>query len=712
MLGRMKIGGKLAAGFAAVLVIFALSGWFAWNNMNRVGAGMQTIENGYVPGIEQAGGIERLARSLMLNVRAYVMGAGYQDLQNSLKGFEELKEALEKAAGHAEVYPGLERLAEGVKRAEEQTEIYRRLLDESQGIIAAMAGQRRRAAEAGLSLRNIVYDLLYDEKDALEKALKKSDSAEDVRTRLDSMDTLFLLAETVQKAEYLSLTAMGDKKMEAVAEAKKELEDAGEHLDELAGTAGDEKMLRNIRRAVNDAGEYEKALDDFKKAWEELDRVGEERSSAGEAVIAAAEAVMKHSLERTIEIAGAVTEEAGDVSRMLLISVAAAVLVGMAVAAVITRMITRPLGRAVMLAERAGGGDLTITREDFRYRSADEVGALADALAGMTSSQAEALREIVAAAEAVAKGSENLAALSRETSSSAEEIRGALEQVASISESNSAALEESNAGVQEVAAGAQAAAKATDDGVQAAEATADMARGAVSAVDDVIKDVRIVGGKSEESAAKIKSLADSVENISGFVSVITSIADQTNLLALNAAIEAARAGEAGRGFAVVADEVRKLAEESNRAAREVAALIGDLHENARQSVTVTEEAGRVMVSVVEKAADAQERLSGVLSSISGIEKNIVRMADLSKSQACAGEEMAGAIDQVSHATVDIVQRVDAIRAASGETEAASEGVAREASSMAAMAEHMRSLLSRFILFKEKEGGGDAPALKP
>lgn len=702
MFRSMKIGGKLTAGFAAVLVIFALSGLFAWNSMNRAGAGMETIGNSHVPGVELAGSIERLTHSLMLNVRTYVLGDSYQDLQNALQGFEDLNEALEEAAGHAEAYPGLERLAEGVKKATEQTGLYRELLGESQGIIAAMAGQRRYAAEVGLSLRNTVYDLLYDERDGLEKVLKKNDPTEDGKGRFDNLDLLFLLAETAQKAEYLSLTAMGEKKMEAVAEAKRELEDVAEYLDDLAETTKNEKMLRGIARAGEDVKGYKEALDAFRAAWEELERVSEERSAAGDAVIAAAEAIMKHSLDGTVEITGAVTREASEVSRILLVSVASAILVGMAVAAVITRMIARPLGRAVVLAERAGGGDLTVVREDFRYRGTDEVGALADALAGMAASQSEALREIVAASEGVARGADVLADLSRGTNASMEEVRDALEQVASISETNSAALEESNAGVQEVAAGAQAAAKATEEGVKAANDTALMARGAVSAVDDVIRDVRTVGAKSDESRDKIVSLADSVENISGFVSIITSIADQTNLLALNAAIEAARAGEAGRGFAVVADEVRKLAEDSNRAAQEVASLVGDLHENARQSVAVAEETGKVMASVVEKAADAQERLSGVLSSIGGIESSIVRIADLSRSQASAGEEMAEAIDQVSHATVDVVQRVDAIRAASGETESASEGVAKEAASMAAMADHMRTLLSRFTLSKGED----------
>jgi methyl-accepting chemotaxis protein len=712
LLKNMKIGTKLTAGFAAVLVIFSAAGWFAWRNMDNVISEVGTLEQRYVPGIELSNEIENIVQSLMLHIRTYVLADSYRDLQAALGDFEALDGILKKAWEHASAHPGLERLAEGVKKSGEQVAEYRRLLEESQKMIASMATQRRKAAESGESMRKIAYDLLYDEKDAMEKDLNDPVSRGNAPARLENIALLDTLVEAVHRAEYETLTAIANKKTEMIGQAKKELKDVRDILSEVRKTAFEEKLIRNLERAGKDVDEYVQALDDFSAAWTNLENLGRERTAAGEAVLAAAGDVMKFSVDRTLEISGVVTDQARSVSNMLLLSVFIAVLVGMVVAVVITRMITRPLRKAVDLAERAGTGDLTISREDFRYDSSDEIGALADALARMTTSQAEAVREIVAAAEEVARGAETLAALSQETNASVEEVRGSLEQVASISESNSAALEESNAGVEEMAAGAQAAAKASSDGVAAANQTASMAKEAVEKVEEVIREVRAVGGKSGTNMEKIRALAESVEEISGFVTVITSIADQTNLLALNAAIEAARAGDAGGGFAVVADEVRKLAEDSSRAAREVAALITTLHGNARESMEVTEETGRVMQSTVAEAADAQGRLSGVLGEIARIEKSIAHIAELSRSQASASEEMAGAIDQVSHATIDVVQRVDAIRSASGETAAASEGVAREASAMADRAEHMRNLLSRFILSKDTEKEEEEAGLVP
>jgi|LSQX01.1.fsa_nt_gb methyl-accepting chemotaxis protein len=713
MLKNVKIGTKLRAGFAAVLIIFSAAGWLAWRNMNRAITEVGTLEQRYIPGIELSNEIENIAQNLMLHVNTYVLADSYQDLTAAQEDFEAIGGVLAKAEEHASAHPGLERLAEGVKISGEHVAAYRGLLEESQKLIAVMAGQQRKTAETGESVRKIAYDLLFDEKDALEADFEDPASQGNIPTRLENIALLDSLVESVHRAEYVTLAAIAGKKMELIAQAKKELENVREVLAEVRMTAFEEKLIRTIEKAGKDVDEYVRALGDFQKAWTDLETVGKERTAAGEAVMAAAGDVMKFSLGRTLEISGIVTDEARNVSKMLLISIIVSIAVGMAVAMIITRMITSPLRKAVSLAERAGNGDLTVRREDFQYDSSDEIGALADALARMTELQAGAVRDIVAAAEEVARGAETLASLSQETNASVEEVRGSLEQVASISESNSAALEESNAGVEEVAAGAQAAAKASADGVAAANQTAAMAKEAVGKVENVIRNVRAVGEKSENNMEKIRALADSVEEISGFVTVITSIADQTNLLALNAAIEAARAGDAGRGFAVVADEVRKLAEDSSRAAGEVAALITTLHENARESMEVTEETGKVMQSTVAGAADAQGRLSEVLGEIAMIEEAVANIAVLSRSQASASEEMAGAIDQVSHATIDVVQRVDAIREASAETAAASEGVARESSGMASMADHMRNLLSRFILSQddlpEEKETGLAPA---
>jgi hypothetical protein len=117
--------------------------------MDSVISEVGTLEQRYVPGIELSNEIENIAQNLMLHIRTYVLADSFQDLQAAQGDFEAIDGVLKRAGEHATAHPGLERLAEGVKRSEEQVAEYRRLLEESQKLIANMATQRRKAAEAG-----------------------------------------------------------------------------------------------------------------------------------------------------------------------------------------------------------------------------------------------------------------------------------------------------------------------------------------------------------------------------------------------------------------------------------------------------------------------------------------------------------------------------------------------------------------------------------
>ncbi len=702
MFSSGKIGTRLAAGFGLLLLIFAAAGWFAWRNLNIVREEVSFLEERYVPGIRLSAEVEKVTQDLMLNVRSYVLGNSFSDLDAAQANFTYIDGLLDNGREHGAKYPGLERLREGMEKARAQVTVYSAHLGDSQKLLAAMAMQQRKAAEAGESLRKMTSELYFEELDALADNADGYIPADERKRRFEQIEGLYDLQTAVHRTEQTTLRAIADRKINRVEEALGTLGDIRAALEktgkDLEGTAG----MKRIDRALEDTAAYEKALADLRTAWKALDEKGKERTAAGEAALAAAEEVRNFSLERTHEAAKAVTEQADRTSTFLLLSVLASLAAGIAIAAALTRTITRPLGRAVQLAGRAGLGELTLSRKDFDYLGKDEIGLLDDALAAMIANQAESVRAVAAVSDEIARRAETLAALSEETNASVEEIRSSLEQVTSISEGNAAALEEASAGVEEVAAGAQAAAKESAEGVAAAARTAESARIAGRGMDAVARDIHSVEEKARESMRKIRTLSESVEKISGFVTVITSIADQTNLLALNAAIEAARAGDAGRGFAVVAEEVRKLAENSRKAAKEVSQLITALEGEAQDSLAVTEESEKIMEATVRGTGEARQQLAGVLQEMEKIAGAMTVISGHSQAQAASSEEMARAVDRISSATSDVVQRTDAIRNASGETAAASEGVALEAAAMAEEAEKMKNALAKFTLSSGEE----------
>ena len=396
-----------------------------------------------------------------------------------------------------------------------------------------------------------------------------------------------------------------------------------------------------------------------------------------------------------------VREEArGSVVRTVALLAAAVLLVGLLFQGWLVRKIVKGIRSMVLYMKEAEEGRLCATREDFDVRSRDEVGDMADALASMTSKLCTIITELREDALVSAQRAQSLAALSEESLASMEEVGGQVDRVTALSEHSAAALQETGAGVHEVAESASSAARASEEGAEAAAATRETSEKAVKEVEHSIRLIRDGGQKVQETAREMQEVAKAVDSISGFVATITSIADQTNLLALNAAIEAARAGEHGRGFAVVADEVRKLAEQSGHAAQEVQKLISALENGAERSLSVTGEAKSIMENTVKSAEGALQELNRAMAQIAKSTDAMQGIAAVAQEQAASAEEMTAGVEQVSRSTGEVMEAIRQIKTASGETVDASRNLAVEAQALAENAEKIDRLLSGFVVSKE------------
>nr|WP_017901767.1 methyl-accepting chemotaxis protein [Pseudomonas fuscovaginae] len=288
----------------------------------------------------------------------------------------------------------------------------------------------------------------------------------------------------------------------------------------------------------------------------------------------------------------------------------------------ISRLISRPISTAVQCAQRIAEGDLT---QHITSHGRDEAGQLLDALSGMQDSLKNTIQQIASAADQLASAAEELTAVTDDGSRALTRQNDEIQQAAT-------AVTEMTSAVEEVARNAVSTSQASQSTSTQASSGRDQARSAVRAINNATREIT-------SSTGLVKDLAVQVRDIGQVLDVIRGIAEQTNLLALNAAIEAARAGEQGRGFAVVADEVRALAARTQASTGEIETMIHAVQDRADSAVDAMGKSQALVTETQELARATGEALEQIADGIAQINDRNLVIATASEEQAHVAREV-------------------------------------------------------------------------
>ncbi|MDU9414294.1 methyl-accepting chemotaxis protein [Pseudomonas sp. zfem005] len=292
------------------------------------------------------------------------------------------------------------------------------------------------------------------------------------------------------------------------------------------------------------------------------------------------------------------------------------------VALVLTRSIVTPLGEAVVIAERVASGDLT---RDITVIGKDEPAMLLAALRTMQGNLRATIQQIGSSSDQLASASEELHAVTEDANRGLHQQNAEIEQAAT-------AVNQMTAAVEEVARNAVSTAAASKESDKAG-------RQGFIQVNDAITSIRTLAGQVTQASVRASELASQTRDISTVLDVIRGIAAQTNLLALNAAIEAARAGEAGRGFAVVADEVRSLAQRTQSSTEEIEEMIDNIQTGTQGTVDALLAGAGQAEQTLKSAANAGMALERITASITHINERNLIIASASEQQAQVAREV-------------------------------------------------------------------------
>ncbi|KIL49522.1 methyl-accepting chemotaxis protein [Jeotgalibacillus soli] len=444
----------------------------------------------------------------------------------------------------------------------------------------------------------------------------------------------------------------------------------------IGTTVSDEVAEVVLQNGENYYGEANVAGNDYQTAYMPI------QNAAGETVgiyyVGAAQSIIDDTIAQFLTI--------------LLIVLAVIIVLSAVFTIWFTRRLKKRLNAVSTALNGAGNGDFTTEIVD---NTGDELTEVGNSYNQMRGNLQGMIQEVLKTSEQVAASSEELTAGAEQTSLATEQITEIIQQVASNAENQTASVEQSETALEEVTIGINNIAERSTHIAEKGSYATDKAKKGGDLVGSTAAQMNTIHDSVNVSAEVMELLDERSKEIGKITNVITDIANQTNLLALNAAIEAARAGEHGKGFAVVADEVRKLAEQSQLSSTQISALINEIQvDMSRSNESITQVKAEVQegLGIVQ---DTQESFKEIISAMEDIGYQINDMAATAQQMSASAEEVTATVSGITTSSKENAMHSQGVAASTEEQLASMEEISASAAALSNMAEDLQNQMAKF-----------------
>jgi methyl-accepting chemotaxis protein len=693
MLKNIKLGGKIALGFGILLAITVALGVKILCEMQNVGKKFSRVASDYVPQEGLTDDVERHVLKSAYHMRGYILSGDKESYELGKKEHEEAIAGINASIEHGEAH-NLPAFAEAARKEAEAFAQYKTAFVKTVKAVDSLKKIREERVKLAEELLEICQAYLAEQNQLFDAemdaaggnaALNSPEARKAFFAKLGERHNKVMQAgRLIDHVNFARVAiqkyhAMGN--VQFIEEAKGRFDVVVKTIGELLALTRDTRNFQRLETCKINADMFSKAV----KATEESAKVLAESSELCDnkvrELLALGEKTAKHASAQTEGIALATNASFAHVFNFTIGGLLLAVLMGVTLSFFISRSITRPLGPIVGHLGEIARGDVSRDEAEASLRRGDEIGALSNALQQVSTNLRGMLKDVSHGMRTLAASSTEMTAISGQM---AHGIRETYTKVTTVSASSA----DMSASMTAMAAGMDLASiKLTD----VALATEHMNL-SISHVADHAEKARATSSDATQQAQEVtllmKNLGTAAQEVGKVSETVAGISTQTHLLALNATIEAARAGAAGRGFVVVANEIKELAEQTAAATEEIKAKIGGI-----QYLTFL-------------AGTDVAKIAGVIKALSD---SVATIANAIKAQSAVTKEMAANISEAaegvkvaSHSAVknsdvskDIAREIATVNLATMEMSSASQHVQASAAELSRLAEQLKALSEKF-----------------
>lgn len=661
----MTLAAKLALGFGVLVALALLLGSMAVWQMRTVGRDADQLSRENVPMVRASLEAERNMHRTRLSVRTYSLTGEETSLSNALPHLEATQASLKEAIALVEAHQRLAAMKDNVSTAEKSTEVYSALVAETARLQKATKALRARQEESDLLFIGKCDEYLADENKMFDTLIEMTTStvnqADYPATHRDCVQchTVSPGAASTNQAQYVEtlkhrfdkvtrvneIISAGDRvrlanwKAQAlrdpalVTPALQEFNTIQKIVKDLVPATMHPNNREQLVKIGQAAEQYKTAMVAVASNLTALEELRVQRDAVADAALDAGTTNAALCLERVTQMA---TQSSTNLSRsahLMVAGLVVAVLLGIFITVSLTRALTRPIRKGVEFANRMAGGNFS---QRLEVDQRDEIGTLASALNTVVDNLQGQIRDLRGAANVLA--------------SSASEISASVTQVTSGAQETATAVTQTTATVEEVKQGAHLTSQKAKAVAENAQQGLQMAQAGQKAAETAAEGMARIREQMDYIAATIVKLGEQSQAIGEITATVDDIAEQSNLLAVNAAVEAAKAGEHGRGFAVVAQEIKSLAEQSKQATRQVRGILNDIQKATSAAVMATDRGSKAVDQGTQESTRAGEAILALSASFTDAAQSAGQIAASTQEQLTGMDQVAMAMESIKEAS--------------------------------------------------------------